>query len=83
MRMKPVWEVYEVEDSLSRMWVLDGPKLKNPIVFSSLSTMYNYMESFHETPKERTSSKVRSGDSTTPKHPYDRSDAYWEAQDGK
>ncbi len=82
--MKPVWEVYEVEDSLSQMWVLDGPILKRPIVFSSMSTMFKYIESFHWESKERTSPTkgFRSGDSATPKHPYDRPDEFWEAPNG-
>lgn len=83
--MKPLWEIYQVEATIdnSKMWVLDGPMVKTPQVFSTLAMMHSYMESFQQTPKERTTTKVRSGDASTPKHPYDRTDDYWETQHEK
>lgn len=92
--MRPEWEIYKANTSdcggtlsltkTDTIWVLHGPLISKPVVFEELEGLFNYVQSFHEKPvKERTITKMRSGDSSTPKHPYDRSDAYWEAQDGK
>ena len=82
--MKPLWEIYSTEDTAGQqVWLLDGPMVKKPVIFLTLSLLHSYMESFHETPKERTTTKVRSGDASTPKHPYDRTDEYWEKQHEK
>lgn len=82
--MRPLWEIYQVEDVDSQpVWVLDGPMLNKPMMFVALQFLYQYMESFHENKLGvRSVTKVRSGDSSTPKHPYDRPDGFWEAQDG-
>jgi len=83
--MKPIWEIYQAEDVSDtgcKIWLLDGPIVKGPLMFPSLKELHRYMESFHETPKERNITKLRSGDASTPKHPYDRPDSFWEKQDG-
>ena len=48
--MKPLWEIYQVEATIdnSKMWVLDGPMVKTPQVFSTLAMMHSYMESFQQ-----------------------------------
>ena len=84
--MKPIWEVYQandVSDTGCKIWLLDGPMVKDPLMFPSLDELHRYMKSFHATPKENTTRhyKLRSGDSSTPKHPYDRPDEFWEKQD--
>ena len=80
--MKPIWEIYQAEDvsdTGQKIWLLDGPMVKGPLMFPSLKELHRYMESFHETPKpDRTVTKMRSGDASTPKHPYDRPDSFWE-----
>lgn len=83
--MKPLWEIYKVDDATGKVaWVLDGQMLKHPVTFSSLNLLQQYMDSFHETVnKERKQMKMRSGDASSPKHPYDRENGYWEMQDEK
>lgn len=80
--MKPIWEIYQandISDTGQKVWLLDGPMVKDPVLFPSLKELHRYMESFHETQRrERTVTKMRSGDSNTPKHPYDRPDEYWD-----
>ena len=91
--MKPVWEIYKGNTSdcggalslteTDTIWILHGSLVKTPMVFEELEGLFNYVQSFHEkTPKERTPTRVRSGDSSTPKHPYDRDETYWEKLEG-
>lgn len=78
--MKPTWEIYQVVDVDGQpVWVLDGPMIQKPMMFVALQFLHAYMDSFHENLRgARPQTKMRSGDSSTPKHPYDRSDEYWE-----
>lgn len=91
--MKPEWEIYKANTSdcggtlslteTDTIWVLNGPMISRPKVFEHLEDLCKYVQSFHEKPaKERTVTKMRSGDSSTPKHPYDRDESYWEKLDG-
>lgn len=81
--MKPLWEIYKVDDATGKVtWVLDGQMLRHPVIFPSLDLLHQYMDSFHETTKkERKQTKMRSGDASTPKHPYDRDNGYWEMEE--
>ena len=83
--MKPIWEIYNadnVTDTGKKVWLLDGPMVHRPILFYSLSEMQRYIRSYYEDPKDnRKVTKLRSGDSSTPKHPYDRDKTYWEKLD--
>ena len=85
--MKPIWEIYHADDITNtgqKVWLLDGPMVNRPLLFHSLSEMQRYIKSYHEDPKEyRKVTKLRSGDSSTPKHPYDRPNGYWEMEDAK
>tara|TARA_R100001086_G_scaffold150177_1_gene79814 strand:- start:180 stop:425 length:246 start_codon:yes stop_codon:yes gene_type:complete len=77
--MKPLWEIFKVKTTTNEVhWILDGQLVKSPIVFYGLENLHIFMESFHEINKVHTPTKVRSGDASTPKHPYDRDDQYWE-----
>ena len=86
--MKPIWEIYHADDITNtgqKVWLLDGPMVQRPLLFHSLSEMQRYIRSYHQDPvlTDRKVTKLRSGDSSTPKHPYDRPDGYWEEQDAK
>ena len=87
--MKPIWKIYradDISDTGQKVWLLDGPLVTHPLMFPSLAELHRYMKSYHKTPREYNSTrqyKLRSGDSSTPKHPYDRPDEYWEEQDGR
>lgn len=82
--MKPLWEIYTGKDMAGQgVWFLNGQALSHPVMFVTLEDLHNYMSSFHEAPKERAPTKVRSGDASTPKHPYDRTDDFWEKQHEK
>ena len=85
--MKPIWEIYHADnitDTGQKVWLLDGSMVQRPLLFHSLSEMQRYIKSYHEDPKEyRKVTKLRSGDSSTPKHPSDRPNGYWEMEDAK